>query len=532
MSHDRSRVTVQEKLARKISALENAANKVRDRLQTELATAVASERDRTVQLLERLAAARHVHGAGCVNQEEISELVAEVEKRLREWKSVVLVGTEPKHQTRNPERLLRLEVVPVQNSGLNKENLTLAGLYERLVEATNEQESARAAVADSIDAKCDATLKEVVALQEQVTRDLERLYTAEAKRLQDLVWEVNETWGKGSEAEELGLSRRVKVALVVEQEYSLLVRPKRRVSARYCLRTTKRMPMLEEQRITDVKVVRVEHGKAFLSFAALASDEEDALKEAELWNNFTVRALVREVGGASGRGKKVRCALNKKDCSIVLDGLKAKVTYSVKLKLWCAGKAGAWSAPAEFTTPEFAKLCAWKEYPGGARSWSRYFVDKENRCVVTKPVPERMCTAVGSTPLPLGKTVSWGIKILKAANNCGAIYIGVAPSGINQNEENNHTKCGWYFNCFNSFLCSGPPHNYINKEYGPRKKLGEYVRIGDTVGVVVDTTKGELSYVVSGANLGVAFDGIPLDKPLVPCVSIWWNGDIIEFVCL
>ena len=32
----------------------------------------------------------------------------------------------------------------------------------------------------------------------------------------------------------------------------------------------------------------------------------------------------------------------------------------------------------------------------------------------------------------------------------------------------------------------------------------------------MDTTKGELSFVVSGVNLGVAYDGIPLDKPLVP----------------
>ena len=40
------------------------------------------------------------------------------------------------------------------------------------------------------------------------------------------------------------------------------------------------------------------------------------------------------------------------------------------------------------------------------------------------------------------------------------------------------------------------------------------------MGVVVDTKKGELSFVLNGANLGVAFDGIPLDKPLVPCVIL------------
>ena len=35
---------------------------------------------------------------------------------------------------------------------------------------------------------------------------------------------------------------------------------------------------------------------------------------------------------------------------------------------------------------------------------------------------------------------------------------------------------------------------------------------------VMELIKGELSFVVNGVDLGVAFDGIPLDKPLVPCV--------------
>ena len=44
----------------------------------------------------------------------------------------------------------------------------------------------------------------------------------------------------------------------------------------------------------------------------------------------------------------------------------------------------------------------------------------------------------------------------------------------------------------------------------------------------MDTTKGELSFAVNGVNLGVAYDGIPLDKPLVPCVLLYHKGDSIE----
>ena len=59
---------------------------------------------------------------------------------------------------------------------------------------------------------------------------------------------------------------------------------------------------------------------------------------------------------------------------------------------------------------------------------------------------------------------------------------------------------------------------------------GEYVHNGDSVGVVVDTTKGELSFALNRVNLGVAYEGIPLDKPLVPCVILYRKGDSVELL--
>ena len=46
----------------------------------------------------------------------------------------------------------------------------------------------------------------------------------------------------------------------------------------------------------------------------------------------------------------------------------------------------------------------------------------------------------------------------------------------------------------------------------------------------MDTAKGDLSFTLNGVNLGVAFEGIPLDKPLVPCVILGWEGDSVELV--
>ena len=89
---------------------------------------------------------------------------------------------------------------------------------------------------------------------------------------------------------------------------------------------------------------------------------------------------------------------------------------------------------------------------------------------------------------------------------------------------------GWYFHCWGSILYSGPPHKYRGKEYGPRKGYGQYVHKGDSVDVVMDTTKGDLSFALNGVNLGVAYEEIPLDKPLVPCVILKCGGDFVELV--
>ena len=44
----------------------------------------------------------------------------------------------------------------------------------------------------------------------------------------------------------------------------------------------------------------------------------------------------------------------------------------------------------------------------------------------------------------------------------------------------------------------------------------------------MDTTKGKLSFAINGVSYGVAFDGIPLDKPLVPCVLLDYHGGSVE----
>ena len=214
------------------------------------------------------------------------------------------------------------------------------------------------------------------------------------------------------------------------------------------------------------------------------------------------------------------------------DCLEPSTLYILKVRIECHDEKSEWSEEAEFTTPEDLWCCVWKECPDNVDDvYRKYSLDEKNPRVATKTNDDGYCTIIGNTPLPHNKVTSWNIKILKSRDNNGnSIWIGIAPSDIDLNQGWNGDKCGWYFCCWDSTLCSGPPHNYVGKEYGPRKGTGKYVHTGDNVGVVMDTAKGELSFVLNGVNHGVAYKGIPLDKPLVPCVLLLCQGDSVELI--
>ena len=222
------------------------------------------------------------------------------------------------------------------------------------------------------------------------------------------------------------------------------------------------------------------------------------------------------------------------DSEYTLCELDSGTEYQVRVRTLTTqnSKQCLWSNPITIKAKSSLFNCSWKECPNHMHERRKYSVDEKNPRIVSN-VGGSFCTAIGNTPIPLNQVTSWNINILRSKDNNGnGICVGVAPSDINQNIDN-RDKCGWYFNCFNSMLLSGPPHNYSfsGKEYGPRKGDGQYVHTGDSVGVVMDTTRGELSFVVNGVNHGVAYEGIPLDKPLVPCAILGWKNDYVELIC-
>ena len=212
-------------------------------------------------------------------------------------------------------------------------------------------------------------------------------------------------------------------------------------------------------------------------------------------------------------------------------GLLPDTEHTFRVRAVRGNSVSEWSEVMKGRTEkESFEYSWWKECPDNVRKHMKYSVDEKNPRIATKTF-YGYSIIIGNTPIPLNKVFSWSVKIFKSKDNDGrGILIGVAPSDINQNVDNVSEKCGWHFVCYSSTLRSGPPHNYKWKEYGPRKGNGQYVHTGDNVGVVMDTTKGELSFVVNGVNLGVAFEGIPLDKPLVPCAILVCNDESVELV--
>lgn len=174
-------------------------------------------------------------------------------------------------------------------------------------------------------------------------------------------------------------------------------------------------------------------------------------------------------------------------------------------------------------------MICWKKCPEDINDGRKYSFENEGDPTIAMKWGNSCSTIIGNTPFPPGEVTSCIIKVQSANNNMkkkGAglsFYVGVAPADIDQGECYNFETCGWYLNCCRGTLCSGPPHSYAEKAYCPMKGDEPCIDPRGVFGIVADTGKGEVSFVVGEINLGAAYVGVPLDKPLVPC-AILVNG--------
>ena len=519
VEHDISREEIQRKLGEVCAMINDGADLLEEKINGEISKDLEEKEEKIIALVDKFIG----------GESKVSVLVKQAKKILsKEWGYEI-------QRSDSAESFIESYVLLISSVN-TKEELHLGGpnkierittqLHEHLAKLHDLVVPVRAELAEI----CGGKRREAEELERRVNGELEMLFTQEDERLQSVVKELKENLDGGSPEEVEELVRKAKSALFRSQRYSL---EKGDSFDRFDLRVIREASLkyvdFEERKPANLVPSFTENGKLSLSFAFFDADEVEFLKGLKLGAKAKVK--VWEKGNEKATSKMFTCKYTLgSDEPVCIGGtFTAGTTYCLKTRTVHQGMSTPWSDEAEFT-PEF-KCCTWKECPDDVDERRKYSVDKENPRIARKIGDGYNCTIIGNTPLPLNTVTSWNIKVLKSKWNDGdGIYIGVAPSDINQNEYN-LGECGWYFGCWSSTLYSGPPHNCSNKEYGPRKEWrGRYVHIGDSIGVVMDTTNDDLSFALNGKNLGVAFGGIPLDKPLVPCVLLYNEGDSVELV--
>ena len=516
VEHDESRKEVQAKLKETCSKITKDADSLEEKISGEISKDFNSKEERIFGLIEKLN-----EGEG-----DMKVLIKKAKDELtKEWKYEI----QHYESARTFVDSYRLKVSSVKvEKELNFDSTE--AIVNALQEHLEKIQRSKDAAEEKLGEICNQRRKEGEELEERVNGKLEEVFKAEDAGIQNVVKVVKERVNSEDPDEVKDLKRNAKLTLLKNQKYSL----KGNSFGSYDLKVEKGASLefidFEERKPTDLVSSFTEKGELSLSFTFFNEDEEEVLKDVD--SPFEVDVNTWEKGNEEDTSRTLtkEFTLGSDEPIFFMSPFTASTTYYLKMRIVHQEVNTQWSDDVEFTTPEF-KCCAWKECPGDVYERIKYSVDEKNPRIATKVSNSlrEYPTIIGNTPLPLNKVTSWSIKVLKTSWNGEGIYIGVAPSDIDQKENENWGKCGWYFYCYTSVLRSGPPHNFW-KDYCPRRGNGQYVHTGDSVGVVMDTEKGELSFVLNGVNLGVAYEGIPLDKPLVPCVLLLNQGDSVELV--
>lgn len=172
----------------------------------------------------------------------------------------------------------------------------------------------------------------------------------------------------------------------------------------------------------------------------------------------------------------------------------------------------------------------WKKLPPGMDKKRLYSVQDETSYTV-RNISNYICTAITTNSFPEKAVSNISFCINEMKKKGRSMFIGISQEGIDQKAENNYAQSGWYVHCFDGRLYSGYPHYY---RFPGRKYLEESgdgasrLKEGSNVTMKVDTNMGMLSFKFDQKDLGIAYAGIPLDKPLYPTVILSSRGDSIQ----
>lgn len=395
-------------------------------------------------------------------------------------------------------------------------------VVKRLEEYLDKHDKNRITVQDALISICSKLKKSIEEMETSINSELEEKYRNEDDRFQEMLAELNKAIHTGANDTICALVSKAKAALLVTQSYKLAPKEGNSDFSLCGLETKRKVKWdrIDLKSPTQLKVRGVASGLVNISFTSLDSETIKVLTENGHGNKVSHKVLLNKKY-ADGEGNVHDARQNSENGSFSFqpDALEPEAEYEVRVKVVCNDRESEWSNAAYFIAPEYTECCAWKEYPNPRN----YSIDKSNPRIVKKIgryINDHV--AVGNIPIPPGRVTSWNVKLLDNARNGKGIYVGVRSVADGGFEE--------YFGCYTSDLYSGKPELHARRAgYGLRKDRGKYVSAGDSVGVIVDMTKGELSFALNGVTFGVARKDIPLDEPLVPCVYMRNPGTSVKF---
>ena len=135
------------------------------------------------------------------------------------------------------------------------------------------------------------------------------------------------------------------------------------------------------------------------------------------------------------------------------------------------------------------------------------------------------CTIIGDTEIPKYKKCKWRIKLkkFKIDKNINTVntFIGIGPNNP-QNKICFYGYC-WSLSCGEPKILSNKKDIFFNNYPGNLKE-------GDIIEVIVDMTKGTLSFKINNIDYGLTCSDIPANKELYPIVLIHDMNQIVEIL--
>ena len=166
-------------------------------------------------------------------------------------------------------------------------------------------------------------------------------------------------------------------------------------------------------------------------------------------------------------------------------------------------------------------IFTFKKCPVDINADKGYKVSGENNNIITKTGLDNLIIGIPcDNELNLGKEYRWKIKFIKS--KCKGINVGVSPIDFDFNTKEPY-KYGWYFYCKSSTFFSGHPFNYWNKKTKLKIPKNEII-------ISMDTQNRILKFKVDEEEEEDFYEDIPIDKPLVPIVTLIDKDDSVEII--